>query len=352
MGAYRISLRRAVPWQQADIAASYRWALTALDPKCSTLFVGNHQVSDGVQVPYRFWPAHNPSAVLLLLHGCCDYAGAFDDLAPKLAKRGITCLAYDQRGFGATASHGTWTSQDRIAQDACEMARFLRARTKFGLPLFILGESMGGSVAVHTAARQNDLDIAGLILVAPGALASAMRSKFYHGFMRVLAFVSQRWEIFVERTSAKDLTAAAAIRLLGDPLVMQSIRPELLDGVISMGYSAVGAASKVSVPTLTLIPGKDDLLRGECVRQLYDSLQGPKVWARIEDAPHLLLHWRHGDVVLGYIRRWIGRRSRSGDKREIAAAQEAPPVSQATSAVDSLLQAAVALPSNSQPAAL
>jgi pimeloyl-ACP methyl ester carboxylesterase len=188
------------------------------------------------------------------------------------------------------------------------MARFLSARAEPGLPLFILGESMGGSVAVHMAARQNDLDIAGLVLVAPGALASAMRNKFYHWFMRTLGLVALQSEIFVERTSAKDLTAAAAIRLLGDPLVMQSIRPALLDGVIAMGYAAVDAASKVYIPTLTLIAGKDDLLRGECVRQLHDNLKGPKKWAPIEDAPHLLLHWRKGNVVIGYVRRWIGRR--------------------------------------------
>ncbi|HEY2032752.1 MAG TPA: alpha/beta fold hydrolase [Rhizomicrobium sp.] len=308
MGTYRISLRRAVPWKQADAAKRHRWALAALDPKRAKLFVGSHPASDGAQVPYRFWPARSPRALLLLLHGCCDYAGAFDDIAPKLAKRGITCLAYDQRGFGATASHGLWTSQDRIAQDACEMVCFLRARAQSHLPLFILGESMGGSVAVHVAARHAELDIAGLVLVAPGALASAVRNKFYHWLMRGLGLVARQSEIIVERTDARELSATAALRLMSDPLVMQSIRPALLDGVIAMGYAAVEAAREISTPTLTLIAGKDDLLRTECVRQLHDNLQGPKFWARIESAPHLLLHWRRGDVVLGYVRRWIERR--------------------------------------------
>jgi acylglycerol lipase len=242
-----------------------------------------------------------------MLHGCCDYAGAFDDIAPKLANRGITCLAYDQRGFGATASHGMWTSQDRITQDALEMARFLRARARPDLPLFILGESMGGSVAVHTAAHHADLDIAGLVLVAPGALACATRNRFYRWLMRGLRFFARQSEIIVERTDAAELTAAAAIRLLSDPLVMQSIRPDLLDGVIAMGFAAVEAASKVSVPTLTVIAGKDDLVRGECVRELHANLKGPKILAPIENAPHLLLHWRRGNIVLGYIHRWIGR---------------------------------------------
>jgi acylglycerol lipase len=308
MGSYRLSLRRAVPWKHADTATRHRWALTALDPRRASLFVGSHNASDGAQVPYRFWRADTPRALLLMLHGCCDYAGAFDDIAPKLAKQGIACLAYDQRGFGATVSHGMWTSQERITQDALDMARFLRARAQRDLPLFILGESMGGSVAVHTAASHADLDIAGLVLVAPGALACAIRNRFYRWLMRGLSSFAGQSEIIVERTNATELTAAAAIRLLGDPLVMQSIRPDLLDGVIAMGFAAVEAASKVSVPTLTVVAGKDDLLRGECVRELHDNLQGPKTWAPIESGPHLLLHWRRGDVVLSYIHRWIGHR--------------------------------------------
>jgi pimeloyl-ACP methyl ester carboxylesterase len=209
---------------------------------------------------------------------------------------------------------------------------------------------MGGSVAVHAVARQSDLDIAGLVLVAPGALASAMRNKFYHWFMRALGLVARQSEIFVERTSAKDLTAAAAIRLLGDPLVMQSIRPDLLDGVIAMGYAAVEAAFRVSVPTLTLIAGKDDLLRGECVRQLHDNLQGPKIWAPIEDAPHLLLHWRRGDVVLGYVRRWIGRRLRSAANAPtpIVASLEAPTAPAGCDADVAILQPATRLVGSSQ----
>ncbi|HEY4126363.1 MAG TPA: alpha/beta fold hydrolase [Rhizomicrobium sp.] len=356
MGTYRISLRRAVPWKQAEVATRYRWALTALDPRRSRLFVGRHQASDGAQIPYRFWPAQSPRALLLLLHGCCDYAGAFDDIAPKLAKRGITCLAYDQRGFGATASHGAWTSQDRITQDSREMTCFLRARVEPSLPLFILGESMGGSVAVHTAAQHSDLNIAGLILIAPGALASAIRNRFYHWLMRGLGLVATQSEIMVERTSAKDLSAAAAIRLLGDPLVMQSIRPDLLDGVIAMGHAAVDAAHKVSVPTLTMIAGKDDLLRGECVRQLHDNLQGQKIWAPIEDAPHLLLHWRRGDVVLGYVRRWIGRQLRSVDKNNVTTPATTmlpePANLQASDVGAAILQATSSLVGDSQTATL
>src|SRR5450755_2752092 len=63
--------------------------------------------SDGAQVPYRVWRAAFPKALVLLLHGAFDYCGAFDEIGVQFAARGVTAMAIDQRGFGATVSRGT-----------------------------------------------------------------------------------------------------------------------------------------------------------------------------------------------------------------------------------------------------
>ena len=64
---------------------------------------------------------------VLLLHGAFDYAAAFDEIGPKLAYKGFTALAIDQRGFGATESRGLWAGAARMS-----CARFLPSirRTK------------------------------------------------------------------------------------------------------------------------------------------------------------------------------------------------------------------------------
>ena len=307
MGGYRIALRHAVPWTRRDRVENRHWALSSLDPAAGRVRCGTFAASDGEDVPYRLWLAKHPRGAILLLHGCCDYSGAFDDIAPQLVKRGFSCFAYDQRGFGATASRGNWISQERIIADVRDSIGFFRTRLGETVPLFIIGESMGGSVAVHAAASHPDLDLGGIVLVAPGALASAMRNTLYAWSMRLLRFCAGQSEIVVERNNGSELTPAAAIRLLGDPMVMQAIRAELLAGVIAMGYSAVAAAKNVTVPTLTMVAGKDDLLRGVCVHQLHENLGGAKDWLAIEKGPHLLLHWQHGGVVLRRARRWIER---------------------------------------------
>jgi alpha-beta hydrolase superfamily lysophospholipase len=308
MGGYRFALRPTVSWSHRDRIENVRWALSSLDPEAGRVRYGAFRASDGADVPYRLWLAEKPRGAILFLHGCCDYSGAFDAIAPKLVKRGFSCLAYDQRGFGATASRGQWTSQQRYVDDVEDAVTFFRSRLPDQLPFFIMGESMGGSVAVHAAAARHDLDLSGIVLIAPGALASAVRNRFYNWLVALLGLLAGKSEIVVERNTTNELAPAAAIRLLGDPMVMQAIRADLLSGVIAMGYAAVEAAKSVTIPSLTMMAGRDDLLRATCVKQLHDNLGGEKDWVALKNGPHLLLHWEHGGIVRRLARRWIEKR--------------------------------------------
>lgn len=305
-GLYRMALRPSRSSRKPG-AEEVRWSLAALDPTKRTR-IGSFDASDGEQVPYRVWRAKTPRALVLLLHGAFDYSGAFDEIGPKLAQQGFTAFAFDQRGFGATATRGRWSGEDRMVDDVTDAARFLRRRDGAALPLFILGESMGGAVAVHAAAKDPTLNAAGLVLLAPGALAS-LRLRFFYGWLgRLLYFIGGKSELVFERTSGWDLSAAAAIRLLSDPLVMRRVRSEILLGMVDVAYNAIAAARHVSAPVLTMVGGKDDLLRKECIASLHGNLAGEKLWHEVRNGPHLLLHWHSGGRVLREAMGWMSNR--------------------------------------------
>jgi acylglycerol lipase len=307
MAGYRFAFRPPLPEDKSRGIDDVRWALLALEPSIRRLRCGAFAASDGAPVPYRLWLPKQPHAALLLLHGVCDYSGAFDAVGPKLVRAGIAAMAYDQRGFGATPSRGRWAGDARLVEDVADAARFFRTRLVAGTPLFVLGESMGGAIAIHAAASLADLDPAGLVLVAPGALASPLRHSLYGWLIYFFRRIAGEAELVVERVDSSDLSASAAIRLLVDPMVMRSINAELLEGVIALAHSAVDAARHVRVPTLTMVGAKDDLLRRECILELHRNLAGPRAWADIKDGPHLLLHWKRGAEVLRTVRRWIER---------------------------------------------
>ena len=105
-------------------------------------------MEDGYRLPLSRWEsAGNPQAVLLALHGLNDYRRAFDNLGRYLAGRDISVVAYDQRGFGATSGHGLWHGSQRLSADLVTMTALLRHEYP-GIPLYLLGESMGGAVAL------------------------------------------------------------------------------------------------------------------------------------------------------------------------------------------------------------
>lgn len=307
MAGFRFAVRLAVPEDRSRGIDDVRWALLALEPGGRRMLYGAFAASDGADVPYRLWLPKRPRAALLLLHGACDYSGAFDAVGPKLARAGFAVMSYDQRGFGASSSRGEWAGDARLVDDVTDAARFLRERLLPGTPLFLIGESMGGAVAIRAAALQAVPQLSGMVLVAPGALASPLRHSFYSWLIYFFRQVAGRSELVFERLDGSNLTASAAIRLLGDPLVMRSISAELLEGVIALARSAVDAARHVQVPTLTMVGEKDDLLRRDCILQLHENLAGPRAWADIADGPHLLLHWKRGGEVLRTARRWIER---------------------------------------------
>lgn len=266
---------------------------------------GSFRASDGAEIPYRLWLAREPSAAVLLLHGAFDYAAAFDEIGPRLARKGFAALAIDQRGFGATGSHGVWSSSSRMTEDALEAARILLERSGRENPLFILGESMGGAIAVHVAARGRIPNLRGLVLVAPGALASRIRQRLLAFTAAAVRFIVGDSEIVFERLAGWELTPAAAIRLIGDPLVMRRIRPEILCGMAELALSAVSEASAVTTPVLTMVGTRDELVRVACVRRLFENFAGEKCWQVFPDGPHLLLHWHRSSEILREAVAWM-----------------------------------------------
>jgi acylglycerol lipase len=301
---YRLRISRPTQESRRLREHARLWARIGADPR-ARMRCGSFRASDGAEIPYRLWPARDAVAAVLLLHGAFDYAAAFDEIGPKLAGGGFSALAIDQRGFGITRSRGTWSGASRMAEDATEAARTLLERSGWEKPLFILGESLGGAVAVHAAAMARIPQLRGLVLVAPGALASRFRQRLLAFMTAAVRFVAGDSEIVFERLAGWELTPAAAIRLIGDPLVIRRIRPEMLCGMSELALSAVSEASSVIAPVLTMVGARDELVRLSCVRRLFENLAGEKSWQVVPDAPHLLLHWRRSDEILREAVAWM-----------------------------------------------
>ena len=137
-------------------------------PATSTLF----KLPSGQALAARVWASPQPRHIVLGVHGFNDYSKAFEPLAQHLvAELQATVYAYDQRGFGANPQPGIWPGTDPLLGDLRDIATQLRERHP-GLPLTVVGESMGGAVVLVAASEAPGLTADQLILKAPAVWGS------------------------------------------------------------------------------------------------------------------------------------------------------------------------------------
>ena len=279
--------------------------------------------ADGATLPLRCWsPEGKPRAVFLGLHGFNDYSRAFETPGAFWAKRGIETCAYDQRGFGAGPHPKIWSDTASMTGDARTAATLLRARHP-GIPFFVVGESMGGAVAM-VAAADGGLSADGLVLVAP-----ALRGRRYLG-----AFPRASLWLFSRLVPALILTGEGLrvqasdnipmLRALGaDPLVIKGARIDTVRGLVDLMDAAIEAAPKLHVPALVLYGVRDELIPEtptiDAIRALPQDT-GHRA-AIYRGGWHMLLRDLGADAVLADVLAWTANPKAplpSGADREAA----------------------------------
>ncbi|HEX2678158.1 MAG TPA: alpha/beta hydrolase [Polyangiales bacterium] len=109
---------------------------------------------DGVELAVYEWPAPaKPKAALQISHGMAEHARRYDRMAQALLQAGYAVYASDHRGHGQTAREqedlGFFAEQNgwqKLVDDVHRVNRHVAAKHP-GLPLVLLGHSMGSFVA-------------------------------------------------------------------------------------------------------------------------------------------------------------------------------------------------------------
>ncbi|MEE2996110.1 MAG: lysophospholipase [Pseudomonadota bacterium] len=216
--------------------------------------------TDGTELPYIAWlPDARPRAAIIALHGFNDYSGAFVKPGAYWAARGIATYAYDQRGFGGGPHKKIWAGHETMVDDLITTSQLIRSLHP-DTPIFVLGESMGGAVAMIADAGRR-LHVEGLILAAP-----ALRGRKYIGtipsLMLDIAFrLVPGWRLTGRslRIQASD-NIPMLRRLNADPMVIKGTRIDTLKGLVDTMDVAIAAAAQLNTRTFTLYGGHDELV--------------------------------------------------------------------------------------------
>lgn len=285
--------------------------LAALELSAPALTESHFVTTDGSALPLRRWapPSGAPVyGVVLALHGFNDYSNAFAEAGDALAAQGLQVYAYDQRGFGAAPHRGLWPGVDALTGDLATAAGLLRRRHP-DLPLYLLGESMGGAVVLAALAGPTPPETDGVILAAPAVWARSTM-PFYQSAALWLSSRLFPWATFTGRglgIQASD--NIEMLRALGrDPLFIKETRVDAVYGVVNLMDAALEAAPEIEAPMLLLYGARDQVVPPEPTFQFWRSLPPEAVaqrrFAYYPEGWHMLLRDLQAAVVVADVAAW------------------------------------------------
>lgn len=269
-----------------------------------------YTASDGDNLAVQDWPlADNvrPRAVVLLVHGLGEHAGRYDGLARLLNHWGYAVRGYDHYGHGQSGgARGTLPHPHRLLEDLADLVESTRKRRP-GLPLVLLGHSLGGLVAAGLVARRI-VPVDALVLSSP-ALAPRLNplQKLLLAIVpRVAPNLTVRNGLDPEFLS-HDPGIVQAYR--NDPLVHDRVSGRLARFITQEGEVVRSVARRWSVPTLLLYAGDDRMVDPKGSEAF--AAAAPREVVSAQSFPgcyHEIFNDPRGQAVFTLLRQWLDAR--------------------------------------------
>ena len=255
-----ISLLTAYSLSSSQAFASDKTAPTKLLPSSPTHF----HATDGSTLEARVWNCSKPQHIVLGVHGFNDYSKSFERLAQHLvAETQAEVYAYDQRGFGANPQPGVWPGSEELINNLRHIAAQLRERYP-GLPLTVIGESMGGAVVLVAAGETPGLAADQLILKAPAVWGAQSMPLYQRLSLHTMNLIAPEMSftgrglpsLGIRPTNDPEVSRD----LSRDPLVIKATRVSSLAGVTELMGRAQTQINLPSQRTLVLYGLRDKII--------------------------------------------------------------------------------------------
>jgi len=197
-----------------------------------------------------------PRALVLMSHGISEHSGRYEAVGAQFAAAGIGAVAIDQRGHGTTeGTKGYVHSFDGFLDDVEDQLAELRA---MGVPVILLGHSMGGLVATSYAI--SDRPSPDLLVLSGPALGTDLPGW---QITAVSKFAQLAPKLFIgppfdTRVLSRDPEVGKAYD--ADPLVKPGGSSNLLAELMSTMKATAARVNELAVPTLCLHGAEDELV--------------------------------------------------------------------------------------------
>jgi lysophospholipase len=266
-----------------------------------------HGYFEGVgplRLHYRAWEAGAPRAATVLVHGLFEHSRRYQELGEVMAAHGLSTYALDLRGHGASEGRrGHVPRFELLLQDLDRFRRHVEGVTPIGTPLFLIGHSLGGLIALRYL-QEYDSPFRSAVITSPwlGTAVQIPRWQVLLGsvFDRVLPAFPFRFRLD-PATLTRDPARVADYR--DDPEIHSTITPRAFREISSAIHLAGQRGDRIDVPTHFLLAGEDLLV--DTARSLAFVGSLPERMVTVEvvpDAYHELIQEPNRSGIMAAIR--------------------------------------------------
>lgn len=261
----------------------------------------------GVELYWRSWTPTDrpPRALVVLVHGMGEHCGRYDHVADALLARGFGVAAHDHRGHGRSGGRRAYI--DRMANLVADIGIAVdcaRAAVP-GVPVVMVGHSMGGlSAALWALDNQDRLD--GLVLSGPLAAmdeANAVTKAIARGLSAAVPTLGM---VAVD-SSALSHDPTVGEDYAADPLVHSGKLPARTAAELMRAVDELqDRAQQLRLPVLIMHGEQDALAPPEGSRRLYEHASSvDKDRIVYEGMYHEIFNEVDRARVLGELTDWI-----------------------------------------------
>ena len=272
----------------------------------ATFDAGVFKTDDNALLPYRSWmPKGKPKAVVVAVHGFNDYSHAFEYYGTYFSARGVATYAYDQRGFGRTSEIGVWAGEENLVGDLKRFVELMQKKYP-RTPVYIIGESMGGAVAIVALADPTFPKVQGVILSAPAVWGAETMNPIFRGTLWLAAHTFPYREL-----TGSDLKILASsnypmlVAMAHDPQIIKATRVDAIYGMVQLMDSAYEKIPFIHTPTLLLYGKHDQVIPPEPVKSAITRFSQPVDYAYYPQGYHMLLRDLDRELVMKDVLSWI-----------------------------------------------
>jgi alpha-beta hydrolase superfamily lysophospholipase/tetratricopeptide (TPR) repeat protein len=256
-------------------------------------------------------PSVPRKGILICVHGLSLHHGAYQDFAERMAPEGYTVIAFDIRGFGSynQAYGAEEVDFDSCVDDLQSVIKVMRHDNP-GIPIFLLGESMGGAISLRVASKHETL-LDGLIASVPAGKRFDDTGMKFQVAKHLLKKRSRPFDIGTRVVRQATTDPELKSKWSEDPMVRLNMSPkELLRFQKLCSRNMESAANIKSIPVIVFQGMNDKLIRPDGTLQVFHALgTKDKDMIMLGNSEHLIFEeGQCPDDVLRTVIAWLNSR--------------------------------------------